>query len=162
MHSNFQRASALFSKKCSQMRRTKPVASCHPSLLDVLGRGRRQRNATFLSQPLWRKPLHRHSDDLIRARRRPQKPRPLPMIPPFVILCCVLPYPFVHSEKNLTQRVEEGACGNDTPHIKQHTPFRVRLYTVVRRECKPRYVFSTRKMKKPPLSRRPVIKNCIT
>ena len=142
------------------MRRTKSVASCYPSLVEVLGRGRRQRNATSLSRSLRRKPLHRHSDDLIRARRRPKNPRPLPMIPPFVILRCVLPYPFVHSDKRLRSLWKKDACGDDTPNHKNSIRPLGSDYTRCYAEnASPTTPFCRRKMKKPPLSRRPALQS---
>ena len=145
------------------MRRTKSVASCYPSLVEVLGRGRRQRNATSLSQPLRRKPLHRHSDDLIRARRRPKNPRPLPMIPPFVILRCVLPYPFVHSDKRLRSLWKKDACGDNTPNHKNSIRPLGSDYTRCYAEnASPTTPFCRRKMKKPPLSRRPTMEKPVS
>ena len=142
------------------MRRTKSVASCYPSLVEVLGRGRRQRNATSLSRSLRRKPLHRHSDDLIRARRRPKNPRPLPMIPPFVILRCVLPYPFVHSDKRLRSLWKKDACGDDTPNHKNSIRPLGSDYTRCYAEnASPTTPFCRRKMRKPPISRRPALQS---
>ena len=82
------------------------------------------------------------------------------MIPPFVILRCVLPYPFVHSDKRLRSLWKKDACGDNTPNHKSSIRPLGSDYTRCYAEnASPTTPFCRRKMKKPPISRRPALQS---
>ena len=82
------------------------------------------------------------------------------LIPSFVILRCVLPYPFVHSDKRLRSLWKRDACGDSTPKHKNNIRPLGSDYTRCYAEnASPTTPFCRRKMKKPPLSRRPALQS---